>query len=177
MAPSRFLLAALLSAIAGACVADDVSTRTRISIPSQPGVGHEQVVAVIRQALGLVAADSKTGSDSNKFEVPNLGNLPKQRMQVHPVAVSEERLAPSATKLTYTRGLPSPASSLDMGPPRGPVVFITTTVDVDTSSVDAVLISVSTQGRDRAYNEHELRNVMSTLTALSHRRQPWAVKP
>jgi len=160
-----------LGAVAAAGLADETATVGRLSMPLQPGVSHEQVLSDIKQALGLDAADCENRAAEHNFEIPNC--MP---WRVHPFSAPQTLVAPNRSILTYARALPQSASSTDMGPPRGPITFLTMTVEVDTSSAAAAIIVVSMRGSDKSANDWELKNALRKLGMLAQGMSPGAGK-
>jgi hypothetical protein len=168
----------LLGPLPTGCVSGDIPAQDRISIPLGRGVTHEQAIAKIKEVLGLRDSDFENPPAAAQLEIwtpEKIGDIYNGRYRVsRPFPATEKRLDQYRTRLAYTDSTRKPASSLDMGPPRGEMVLVTTIVDVDTSLGESALIAVSTQGSDHGYNEWRRRGVMDSLTAMSQRSQPSA---
>ena len=170
--PSAYILGALLAALAAACLADETAGVAQLSIPLRPGVSHEQVLSDIKQALG--AANCENGAAERNLEIPYCLS---SGWGVHPFRAPQTSVAPNRSILTYGRPLLQSASSTDMGPPRGPVTFLTMTVEVDTSSGAEAMIVVTTRGSSRVINDWELKNAVRELGLLAQHMSPDAGKP
>ena len=143
-------------------------------MPLQPGVSHEQALSDIKRTLGLQAADCENRAGKRNFEVPDCMS---SGWGIHPFIAPQTSVAPNRSVLAYARPLLQPASSTDMGPPRGPITFLTMTVEVDTSSGAEAMIVVTTRGSDRSFNEWELKNALRKLGMLTQPTSPEARKP